>query len=459
MSYELVPHGSNLRSSLYFALLAILPFAFGFLAVYLFQTLFYRVVFNTLGRIQGDKNYRDKRNAASLALRGTYQASPSILIATLEYEIPDWSIKVRIGGLGVISSLMGTYLKNDIVWVVPMVGDVDYPPCEELESISIFIYGKHYSIKAYVHLYNRVKYILLDSGIFRTRTRKDPYTAKMNDLESAVFYSAWNQCIAEVIRRENVDIYHINDFHGAIAPLYLLPQIIPCALSLHNAEFQGLWPLRTQVEVENVCSVFNLPIEICRKYVQYGNTFNLLHGAAMYLHYHQKGYGAGGVSDRYGERCFARYPTLWSLSGMTSIQNPNPSDLETEDKALDGVVVEDADEDKKISNKLKTQEWAGIEQNAEKTLFIFVGRWSRQKGLDLIADLAPKLMETYPSAQLLAIGPVIDLHGRFAALKLEKVMEAYPDRVFVKPEFTKIPSFVFQGADFVLLPSRDEPFG
>jgi len=38
-------------------------------------------------------------------------------------------------------------------------------------------------------------------------------------------------------------------------------------------------------------------------------------------------------------------------------------------------------------------------------------------------------------------------------------MELYPDRVFSKPEFTALPPFLFSGADFALIPSRDEPFG
>ena len=41
------------------------------------------------------------------------------------------------------------------------------------------------------------------------------------------------------MRRFPIDLYHINDYHGAIAPLHLLPRTIPCCLSLHNAEFQG----------------------------------------------------------------------------------------------------------------------------------------------------------------------------------------------------------------------------
>ena len=82
-----------------------------------------------------------------------------------------------------------------------------------------------------------------------------------------------------------------------------------------------------------------------------------------------------------------------------------------------------------------------------------------QKGLDLIADVFPSVLERHPNAQLICIGPVIDLYGRFAALKLQKLMEIYPDRVCSKPEFTVLPPFIFSGAEFALIPSRDEPFG
>ena len=70
-----------------------------------------------------------------------------------------------------------------------------------------------------------------------------------------------------------------------------------------------------------------------------------------------------------------------------------------------------------------------------------------------------KRLEKKPSIQLIAVGPVIDLYGRFAAEKLARLMELYPDRVFSKPEFTALPPYLFSGADFALIPSRDEPFG
>ena len=67
--------------------------------------------------------------------------------------------------------------------------------------------------------------------------------------------------------------------------------------------------------------------------------------------------------------------------------------------------------------------------------------------------------EKYPSIQLITVGPVIDLYGKFAAEKLARLMEIYPDRVYSKPEFTALPPYLFSGADFALIPSRDEPFG
>lgn len=57
------------------------------------------------------------------------------------------------------------------------------------------------------------------------------------------------------------------------------------------------------------------------------------------------------------------------------------------------------------------------------------------------------------------MGPLIDLYGKFAALKLAKMMQRYPGRVYSKPEFVALPPFLFSGAEFALIPSRDEPFG
>ncbi|KAG6879976.1 hypothetical protein C0992_008569 [Termitomyces sp. T32_za158] len=313
------------------------------------------------------------------------------------------------------------------------------------------------------HVMDNITYVILDSPVFRAQTKSDPYPARMDDLSSAIFYSTWNQAIAATIRRfPTIDIYHINDYHGALAPIYLLPKVIPVCLSLHNAEFQGLWPLRTKEEMKEVCSAFNISKEQCTKYVQFGNTFNLLHAAASFISSHQKSVGVAGVSDKYGKRSWARYPALWTLKHVDSLPNPDPDDIAALDEkptSARDIVIDQVAEAARPERKRQAQEWAGIKQDPNSDLFVFVGRWSKQKGVDLIADVMPSVLEKRPSVQLIAVGPVIDLYGRFAAEKLARLMELYPDRVYSKPEFTALPPYLFSGADFALIPSRDEPFG
>jgi alpha-1,3-glucan synthase len=292
-----------------------------------------------------------------------------VLMASLEYEIPDWKVRVRIGGMGVITSLT-FHVDADYYWVVPKISGVQYGECEELPAITVEILGLQYGVRLYAHTHRNVVFLLLECGPFYGVSATNPYPARMDDLESAVFYSTWNQCIAELLRRYPVDVYHMNDFHGALAPLYLLPQTVPVFLSLHNSEFQGLWPLRHGGEKRSVCSVFNLPLEVCEAYVQFGSSFNLLHAAAMYVARFQAGYGVIGVSDRYADRCFRKYPCLWSLQGVMALPNPNPADRQLgpgEAAPASPMQLPSASE-----SKAMLQSWAGLAVAADACILLFV---------------------------------------------------------------------------------------
>lgn len=195
----------------------------------------------------------------------------------MEYDIEDWEIKIKIGGLGVMAQLMGKNLGHqDLIWVVPCVGGVDYPQDETAPAMTVTIMNVQYNVNVQYHKLRNITYVLLDAPVFRQQTKSEPYPARMDDMTSAIYYSAWNQCIAQASQRFSIDLYHINDYHGTLAPLYLLPASTPACLSLHNAEFQGLWPMRTRKEREEVCSVFNLPWDVVASYVQFGEIFNLV---------------------------------------------------------------------------------------------------------------------------------------------------------------------------------------
>lgn len=495
--FDFVPVGKQSWQILMFILFWTIPPITGAACVYIFMKSFYKVKFNQNGTsekagltpmvlLKKLKLSRSNEKGEHLnplmrlanksgfmqsttALGGGAAAGAKrrmVLIATMEYDIEDWAIKIKIGGLGVMAQLMGKTLGHqDLIWVVPCVGGIDYPVDQEAEPMTVIILGSEYQVKVQYHVLKNITYVLLDAPVFRQQSKSEPYPARMDDLDSAVYYSAWNQCIAQAIKRFPIDLYHINDYHGSVAPLYLLPETtIPVCLSLHNAEFQGLWPMRTQKERREVSSVFNLDEDIARRYVQFGEVFNLLHAGASYLRVQQQGFGAVGVSKKYGKRSYARYPIFWGLRKVGNLPNPDPSDVGEWTKQPvsakeENITVDPAYEDSRGELKRQAQEWAGLEQNPDADLMVFVGRWSMQKGVDLIADAMPAVLEARPNVQVICIGPVIDLYGKFAALKLGRMMEVYPGRVFSKPEFTALPPFIFSGAEFALIPSRDEPFG
>ncbi|EXJ79989.1 alpha-1,3-glucan synthase [Capronia epimyces CBS 606.96] len=488
LRFKLVPSGNMWSQLILYVLLWTVPVITAAFGVWSFMQAFYQVKFNQVGFSEKAalipaglkkqfKKLVDEENSPGLLSKFTrkpkfvqptgtiidQQRRRTVLIATMEYDIEDWAIKVKIGGLGVMASLMGKNLGHqNLVWVVPCVGDIDYPVDQTADPMTVSILGKPYEVQVQYHVLRNITYVLLDAPVFRQQTKAEPYPPRMDDLPSAIYYSAWNQCIAQAVNRFPVDLYHINDYHGSVAPLYLLPRTIPACLSLHNAEFQGLWPMRTRQEREEVCSVFNLSPEVVQKYIQFGEVFNLLHAGASYLRVHQEGFGAVGVSKKYGKRSYARYPIFWGLKKVGNLPNPDPSDTGEWDKKLpkdSDIRVDPEFEARRPELKRQAQEWAGLEQNPKAELFVFVGRWSMQKGIDLIADVFPSILDANPNVQLITVGPVIDLYGKFAALKLDRMMKLYPGRVFSKPVFTALPPFIFSGAEFALIPSRDEPFG
>lgn len=353
--WSLEPRGHSIIGAIMFVLLLTIPLITAITSVFAFRWTFYGIKHNKWGVRPKEshiylpiisKHHLDRSAAPSPLpekkhhlFSGKHSEKDiigwpedtvkrrKVLIATLEYEIIDWKLKVKIGGLGVMSTLMGKAMTDvDLVWIVPKIKDLEYPPGEPAEPIEVVIFGEPYLIEVETHTLDNITYIILDSPVFRAQTKSDPYPARMDDLSSAIFYSTWNQAIAATIRRNPViDIYHVNDYHGALAPIYLLPKVVPVCLSLHNAEFQGLWPLRTKEEMKEVCSAFNISKEHCTKYVQFGNTFNLLHAAASFISVHQKSIGVAGVSDKYGKRSWARYPALWTLKHVDSLPNPGMS--------------------------------------------------------------------------------------------------------------------------------------
>ena len=233
-------------------------------------------------------------------------------------------------------------------------------------------------------------------------------------------------------------------------------------MSLDDAGIQGLWSARTLQETEELCRIFNLAPDIVRRYLKFGETFNLLHAGVSYLRRWQGGFGAVGVSTKYSTRSLARYPILWGLGTIGSLAYPDSVNFHNRclDVSVPSSSNHSTEEDIRATRahrQTRAQDWAQLDKIPNADLFVFVGRWSKQKGIDLIADVFPAILEKHYRAQLICIGPIVDIYGKFAALKLESISRLYPGRVCCRPQLTVAPSCIYEGAEFVLIPSRDEP--
>jgi alpha-1,3-glucan synthase len=159
--YTLQPIGSSVIQAIVIALLCVLPLLTAILGARSFVAVFYKVKFNRIGAEKTKVSFLHGTKLSTIISRFTkgvkqdeksvvepFAPSPNpdsttisglaadagsptrrkVLMATIEYAISDWNVKIKIGGLGVMSSLMADHAtQQDLIWVVPCTGDVEYP--------------------------------------------------------------------------------------------------------------------------------------------------------------------------------------------------------------------------------------------------------------------------------------------------------------------------------------------
>jgi alpha-1,3-glucan synthase len=199
--YTLVPVGTRSVQVMLFALLWVLPVISASLAIWAYMGFFYKIKFNAtgiskkgMGGIFGNFRKRqagfekidehDQRSGShsehfplavmkNRSVSDTGSMTPTlvaadkskrrtVLIATIEYDIEDWNIKVKIGGLGVMAQLMGKALgEQDLIWVVPCVGGIEYPIDQVAEPMTVTILEKEYEVQVQYHKLRNITYGML----------------------------------------------------------------------------------------------------------------------------------------------------------------------------------------------------------------------------------------------------------------------------------------------------------
>lgn len=189
LRYSLEPIGNRWLQLTMWILLAVIPPLIGLFAVWLYRKAYYQVKFNQHGTVVKQNAFiapimKMSNNASTIFSSTTLGAGvePSklrnklakladptranrqtVLVATMEYDIEDWAIKIKIGGLGVMAQLMGKNLPHkDLIWVVPCVGGVDYPVDTPGEPMIATINGAEYEIQVQYHQFANITYVLLE---------------------------------------------------------------------------------------------------------------------------------------------------------------------------------------------------------------------------------------------------------------------------------------------------------
>jgi starch synthase len=112
--------------------------------------------------------------------------------------------------------------------------------------------------------------------------------------------------------------------------------------------------------------------------------------------------------------------------------------------------------DNKVINKLKFQKEFGLIQNSSVPLVGFVGRFDSQKGLDLLVESLPSLLDSTSMQFAVVGGAGPEKYEKF----FRKMMKAYPGRVGGHLMISKIiGQQTYAASDIFLYPSLYEPCG
>ena len=249
------------------------------------------------------------------------------------------------------------------------------------------------------------------------------------------------------------DIVHCNDWQSGLAPAYLhLDEDVHAksVMTIHNIAFQGNFD-------RDWLAPLNLPPSC---FDMHGVEF---HGYLSFL--------KAGL--HYADRIVTVSPTYaheiqstemgYGMQGLLTVRNGDVSGIlngidENEwDPATDmhlSARYDSSDLTPKAAGKEALQQRLGLEVKARAPLLGVVSRLTYQKGLDMLLECLPKLLDG--GAQLVVLGSgEADLERRYQLLA-----QRYPGRVSVTVRFDEALSHqIMAGADIFLMPSRFEPCG
>lgn len=302
-------------------------------------------------------------------------------------------------------------------------------------------------------MHDGVEYYFVDNEYYFNR---DNIYGEYDDGERFAFFS---KSIFKAMELMNYypDIIHANDWHTALVNIYLdilykksgKLTNIKSIFTIHNIEYQGVFNLDFLTDVIGIDSCYT-------ELVEYNGLINLIKGAIVTSDL------VTTVSPRY-----AREITTSAFAyGLENITRSNTGKLVGIINGIDVVSYNpEADKfiyknygleslDEKKENKLALQKELKLDVSPSKPVFAVISRLASHKGIDLIIDVIPGLLDL--GAQIVILGTGVNYYED----RLKELERAHPQNMRVMLQYNNALSRKFYSAsDFFIMPSKSEPCG
>ncbi|MGZ8185403.1 MAG: glycogen synthase GlgA [Methylococcaceae bacterium] len=248
------------------------------------------------------------------------------------------------------------------------------------------------------------------------------------------------------------DIVHCNDWQSGLVPALLsLESHHPATVfTIHNMAYQGLFP-------KTAYATLNLPKQLWHMGgVEFNDTLSFLKGGLAYADH------ITTVSPTYAEEIqTADYG--YGLEGLLSHRKEfltgiiNGIDAEQWNPETDPNINEHFNVstlNKRLLNKTALQEKVSLPVNKKIPVFGLISRLVEQKGIDLVLECLPEMMNLPLQFVLLGSG------DKVFEQQLSDLAASHPDEMAVIIGYNETLSHLIEaGADVFLMPSRFEPCG
>ncbi len=369
---------------------------------------------------------------------------------------------IKTGGLGDVAGSLPAALKalrQDIRIIMPAYRET-LRKVEKLELVSLDMEGVPASVRLFEGRFpgTTVKLWLVDSPAHFDR-EGGPYVGDDGEdwEDNAERFATFARTVVAVATNQaglnwQPDVVHCNDWQTGLIPalLSLHPQRPATVFTVHNLAYHGYFHPSEFEKLDLPQALWGINglefyggLSFIKGGLTYSDMINTVSPTyAQEIRTNHFGYGLEGLLEHRADR-------LQGILNGVNYKEWNPATDEHLKHHYDSKNLAGKAECKRA---LQTQ--FGLPKKSDTPLFGLVGRLVEQKGIDLVLDIIPRLVEHDAQLVLLGTGD-----KRFEQA-LKQAHAKYPHHVSVHIGYNEsIAHQIEAGADIFLMPSRFEPCG